>query len=102
MIPQNVETKENLAQHAETVAARSPFRDFEYALNLELGKMLYCAISGDPIFNEMGEFQSYRGVGRNITEAIEADMNARALERKRDRAVAANTVMNRFLATMSH
>ncbi len=96
------ETQAKWAKHAEDLAERRPFRDFEYAYRAGDGTIGYSAVSGDPVFSATGAFQGYRGVGRNVTGSVETERNARTLERERDIAVTANTLMNRFLATMSH
>jgi diguanylate cyclase (GGDEF)-like protein/PAS domain S-box-containing protein len=44
------------------------------------GKRHYLSISGLPIFDVAGDFQGYRGVGRNITERKEAEAALRQSE----------------------
>lgn len=100
--PDTAEIREKWNSHSEDLAAHRPFRDFEYAYRQGDGRTGYSSVSGNPIFDETGTFQGYRGVGRNMTRTVESERNSRTLERERDLAVTANTVMNRFLATMSH
>lgn len=100
--PDDYETQQKWDRHAATLAAHEPFRDLRYRIRNESGKIRYSSISGDPIFDETGTFRGYRGVARNVTDTIEAERHAHALERERDLAVTSKTVMNRFLATMSH
>jgi len=66
--------------HRATLAARKPFRDFEYVRIREDGVRHYLSLSGEPIFDAAGEFQGYRGVGRNITERKEAEHALRSSE----------------------
>ena len=100
--PDTTETLEKWDRHAEDLAAHRPFRDLQYAVRSENGEIRYSAISGDPIFTESGKFIGYRGVARNVSTTVKAELHARSLERERDLAITAKTVMDRFLATMSH
>ena len=72
---------------------RLPFRNFVYRApkapdNVER----WFRISGQPVFNEMGVFLGYRGVGSDVTELYLA--KARAEEASRTKSM--------FLANMSH
>jgi PAS domain S-box-containing protein len=51
----------------EAVAARRPFRDFEYQRDFGDG-LRHLSISGEPMVNELGQFTGYRGIGRDVTE----------------------------------
>lgn len=53
--------------HREMLEARLAFRDFETARRGDDGAIHYYSIDGEPVFGEQGEFQGYRGVGREIT-----------------------------------
>ena len=100
--PDTTETLEKWDRHAEDLAAHRPFRDMQYAVRSENGEIRYSTISGDPIFTEFGKFIGYRGVARNVSTTVKAGLHARSLDRERDLAITAKTVMDRFLATMSH
>lgn len=51
----------------QTLERREPFRDFEFAFtNLE-GRLYYFSMSGEPVFDDSGEFTGYRGISRDIT-----------------------------------
>lgn len=100
--PDTEEIREKWSAHEADQDARRPFRDFEYAFRKGTGSVGYAAISGDPVFSPNGEFQGYRGIGRDITRRVEAEQYAREMQRERDVAVTANSVTNQFLATMSH
>ncbi|MFN8634961.1 MAG: PAS-domain containing protein [Chloroflexota bacterium] len=74
---------ENLARLAELdelIAKRQPFRDVIYRAQAGLGdRPAWCAISGEPVFDETGTFRGYRGIGRDVDALVEAQ---RALETK--------------------
>ena len=55
-------------EHRRALEARLPFRDFEQVRANADGSRAYLSSSGEPVFDEAGEFKGYRGVGRNITE----------------------------------
>jgi len=67
------------AEHQAVLAARQPFRDFEYSRVDPDEITRYSSISGAPIFDEAGRFKGYHGVGRNISERkqIEQDLRER-------------------------
>jgi signal transduction histidine kinase len=79
--------------------ARQPFRNFIYRIVASDGTDRYIASSGKPVFDQNGVFAGYRGVGRNMTEAVET---AHAITKAREQAEAANRAKSRFLAVMSH
>ncbi|WP_158592163.1 PAS domain S-box protein [Noviherbaspirillum sedimenti] len=55
------------AQHT-TIKARLPFTDFEYVMPERDGSIVWCSISGEPMFDENGDYKGYRGTGKDITE----------------------------------
>ncbi len=60
-------SEEEWKQFMETLAKRAPFREFEFAFtNLE-GRLYYFSMSGEPVFDEKGEFTGYRGISRDIS-----------------------------------
>lgn len=56
-------------QHIETLEAHEPFADFRFQ-RLAKGKTLWLSTSGEPIFNDDGEFSGYRGVAKDITNEV--------------------------------
>jgi len=52
--------------------AHVPFRDFEYARAARDGTTKHFSVSGEPHFSAKGAFLGYRGVGRDITELVDA------------------------------
>ncbi|CAG1009581.1 two-component system, LuxR family, sensor histidine kinase DctS [Burkholderiales bacterium] len=55
------------AVHQATLARHEPFQDFEYGIELPEGDRVYFSSSGEPVYDERGNFRGYRGVGRDIT-----------------------------------
>ncbi|MEO8132490.1 MAG: EAL domain-containing protein [Betaproteobacteria bacterium] len=54
--------------HRATLAARRPFRDFEFKRTFPDGSVRDTCINGEPIFAADGSFAGYRGIGRDISE----------------------------------
>ncbi len=69
-------------RHRETLDAHLPFRDFELARPTPGGGRRYVSVSGLPVFDDMGAFVGYRGVGRLITERKRAEETLRQREKE--------------------
>ena len=68
-------------EHKATLAARLPFRDFEFGRICADGSVRYLSSSGEPVFDAAGKFTGYRGVSRNITQRrVAEDALRKALE----------------------
>ena len=67
-LPGIVPLSSGWAEHRQVLAARKPFRDFEYSRPATDGTLRYISTSGTPIFDASGAFRGYHGVGRDITE----------------------------------
>lgn len=67
-------------KHRETLDAHLPFRDFELARPGPDGGKRYVSVSGLPVFDDIGRFTGYRGVGRHITERKKAEEALRRSE----------------------
>jgi diguanylate cyclase (GGDEF)-like protein/PAS domain S-box-containing protein len=65
-------TPEQWHAHRQRLEAHLPFRDFTYRFRLPSGALRWFSISGNPAFDENGEFAGYHGVGTDITERVEA------------------------------
>ena len=59
--------------------ARVPFHDFEYARCAKDGAIRHFSVSGEPRLAPDGEYVGYRGVGREITELVNARERIAAL-----------------------
>ena len=77
-IPGIVPLSSSWAEHRELLAARKPFRDFEYSRPSGDGTMRYVSSSGTPIFDEKGGFRGYQGVARDVTERKRAEEELRS------------------------
>jgi PAS domain S-box-containing protein len=64
-------------EHQADLAARRPFRDFEFGRIDPDGTIRYLSVSGAPIFDDEGRFKGYQGVGRNITDRKRAEAELR-------------------------
>ncbi|GEO38873.1 hypothetical protein SAE02_30210 [Skermanella aerolata] len=98
----SLQTEEEQAAWVElaaTLEARRPFRNFIYRVVGAGGTDHFVASSGKPVFDNDGVFVGYRGVGRDMTDAVET---SRAITKAREQAEAANRAKSRFLAVMSH
>jgi PAS domain S-box-containing protein len=52
-----------------TIAARQPFLDFTFHRSLEGGTQQVFKVSGEPMFNRLGCFIGYRGIGVEVSTA---------------------------------
>ena len=65
-------TAEQWRSHRELLDAHLPFRDFVYASRMPNGERRWFSISGNPTYDENGDFAGYNGVGTEITERVRA------------------------------
>ena len=72
---------EAVAAYQAAIEAREPFRDFTYRFTRPDGVRRYLRISGEPVFDDAGTFCGYRGVGRDVTLAKEAEEKVHELAR---------------------
>lgn len=89
---------EDLKDHFNTLQRHEPFRDFVYSVLID-NKKIWLSISGQPVFDDAGNFAGYRGTGRNVTKLKQLDQT---LLDTIQQANAANHAKSQFLATMSH
>ena len=65
--------------HRAVLAAQQPFRDLELQRQRPDGSMHWISVSGVPVFDTEGVLRGYRGVGRDITERKEAELQIERL-----------------------
>ena len=68
-------------EHKAAIDQRKPFRDFDHDFVRPDGARRYVRISGEPVFSATGEFQGYRGVGRDMTQDRLAEQKVQELAR---------------------
>jgi PAS domain S-box-containing protein len=80
---------EKWRQHREMLDERLPFRDFVFKIVNMHGRERYVSTSGKPIFAPDGTFAGYRGVGRDVTDAVLAQRALREGEERLELAIEA-------------
>jgi len=66
-------TEEDWERHRAQLAWHQPFRDLELQHLTEDGRLVWVSLSGQPMFDEVGTFVGYRGIGREITTPKRAE-----------------------------
>jgi diguanylate cyclase (GGDEF)-like protein/PAS domain S-box-containing protein len=61
--------------------ARTAFRDFTFSRRRPDGSVRHIRTSGTPVFDADGKFRGYRGVSRDVTEAVTAERKVQDLAR---------------------
>jgi len=100
-VPSLEPDEEAWRKHRETLDAHLPFRDFELARPTPDGGKRYVSVSGLPVFDKMGRFAGYRGVGRHITERKQAAEALREVQRELAHANRLAT-MGELTASIAH
>jgi PAS domain S-box-containing protein len=97
-----------IAAHAADQAARREvavftqrraFRDLHLRFTRSDGSLGYWSLAGKPQHDPAGNFLGYRGIGADISAAVN---DALALRHAKDKAEAASRAKSEFLANMSH
>ena len=55
-------------QHRAKLMRHESFSDFVFLRYNKAGELRYLSVSGEPLFDEHGNFRGYHGVGKDITE----------------------------------
>ena len=58
------------------LAARTPFLDFVYSRTNPEGLLQYLMVSGEPMFDSSGRYTGYRGIGKDVTETMVAQLKS--------------------------
>jgi len=78
-------------RHREDLDQRRVFRNFIVARPLPEGGERFVEVAGEPQFDSVGRFTGYRGVGKDITDIVEAETALRQLNADLERRVAERT-----------
>lgn len=54
-------------EHRAALAARKPFRDFEYSHRAQDGQLRYVSMTGEPVYDAKERFCGYRGLAMDVT-----------------------------------
>jgi diguanylate cyclase (GGDEF)-like protein/PAS domain S-box-containing protein len=60
------------AAHHDVLRSQQSFRNFEFAREID-GREYWISLSGEPRYDEHGNFQGHRGIGRDVTELKRAE-----------------------------
>jgi PAS domain S-box-containing protein len=82
-----------------TMVEHQPFSSVRFEFSLPDGQRRYFSISGKPVFDGAGNFQGYRGIGLDVTDAMLAEQ---AIRIAKEEAEQANMAKSEFLSSMSH
>ena len=69
---------EKWERHRAQLNAHEKFRNFEFQLKTD--RPAWISVSGDPIFDENGDFQGHRGIATVITRRMQAEEELRSSE----------------------
>jgi PAS domain S-box-containing protein len=56
----------------EKLASRRPFIDFVYRRTNPQGDQQFLLVSGEPMFDPSGRYTGYRGIGKDVSESLQA------------------------------
>jgi PAS domain S-box-containing protein len=68
-------TDSDWERHIDTLESHEPFENFRFR-RMARGKTRWLTTSGEPIFNDKGNFEGYRGVAKDITNEVALSMEA--------------------------
>jgi len=70
-------TEDDWRRHRQQLVRHEPFHDFEMQRPSADGGSRWISLSGEPVFDDAGRFTGYRGVGKDITERKQAEIELR-------------------------
>jgi diguanylate cyclase (GGDEF)-like protein len=82
-----------MAAYVEAIRTRKPYRGFEFQITQADNSVVWMESSGNPVFDEAGVFQGYRGTARDITRRKEDGATIAFLARHDPLTRVANRVM---------
>ncbi|MEI6986975.1 MAG: response regulator, partial [Rhodospirillaceae bacterium] len=85
-------------EHLRAIQERRPFRAHEFEVMGSDGKQEIASVSGNPMFDDQGNYIGYRGTANTVTSKY----REAALTAAKDAAEAANASKGEFLSNMSH
>ena len=91
--------EEEWLKHLDDLRNHRQFRNFTHPRVKTDGSIVWLAINGQPVFDDDGNFDGYRGTGSDVTERVLAQK--RLIEAKEASEQAARA-KSEFLANMSH
>jgi PAS domain S-box-containing protein len=69
-------------QHRTKLERHEAFSDFVFLRHNKAGEVRYVSVSGEPLFDEQGQFKGYHGIGKDITDRAR---DQKALEASEER-----------------
>ena len=92
---------ESWKKHLDDLAHRRAFRNFEYQIQNSQGEIRFLRISARPIFDPVGNFTGYRGIGTDVTDRCRAEEEIQARTRELGEALEQQTATADMLKVIS-